>query len=197
MRGSGRDRSKRVVDPRGRVDPPEIGSCGRGATFGCVAGYMDLGDLISADGVVPALRTKDKKQALQELAIRSARLTGLAQRDVYEALLQRERLGSTGVGDGIAIPHARIAGLRTISCLVARLAEPIAFDAPDGAPVDLIFVLLAPEDAGADHLKALARIARLLREPEAASRLRAARDVPAILAILKSDDPARRMPLAG
>lgn len=158
---------------------------------------MDLGDLIGADGVVPALRAKDKKQALQELAIRSARLTGLVQRGIFDALWQRERLGSTGVGDGIAIPHARMAGLKSMNCIVARLAEPIAFDAPDGAPVDLVFVLLAPEDAGADHLKALARIARLLREPDAASRLRAARDVPSMLAILKADDPARRMPLAG
>lgn len=159
---------------------------------------MELGDLIRADAILPNLRTKEKKATLQELAGRAAKLADLPQRDVFEALLQRERLGSTGVGRGIAIPHARMAGLKSICCLFARLAEPVPFDSPDGEPVDLVFVLLAPEDAGADHLKALARIARLLREPDAAGRLRAAKDAASILAILNNPEiTPRPMPLAG
>src|SRR5215472_13852534 len=126
---------------------------------------MDLADLIAPEAVYPSLKAKTKKQALQEVAQRAAALTGIEARSIFETLLQRERLGSTGVGRGIAIPHGRIAALTRIFSLFARLEEPIAFDAPDEEPVSLIFLLLAPEHAGADHLKALARVSRLLREP--------------------------------
>ena len=145
---------------------------------------MDLGDLISPEAVFPSLKVKNKKQALQELASKAAQFTGLDPREVLETLLQRERLGSTGVGRGIAIPHGRIAALPRIFSLFARLEEPIAFDAPDEEPVSLIFLLLAPEQAGADHLKALARVSRLLREPETIEKLRTSKDRAALYSVL-------------
>ncbi|MGE0699884.1 MAG: PTS IIA-like nitrogen regulatory protein PtsN [Hyphomicrobiaceae bacterium] len=145
---------------------------------------MDLGDLLKPEGVYAALRVKNKKQALQELAARAAEITGLDQRQVFDALLQRERLGSTGVGRGIAIPHARMAGLSRIATVFAQLDEAIDFDAPDHEPVDLVFVLLAPELSGADHLKALARISRVLRDPHCLEKLRGARDRSALYAVL-------------
>lgn len=145
---------------------------------------MDLSDLLSPDAVLPSLKAKSKKQALQELAHKAAALTGLKEQDILETMLQRERLGSTGVGRGIAIPHGRIASLKSIVSVFARLEEPIEFDALDSEPVDLIFLLLAPEHAGADHLKALARISRLLREPAAAEKLRTSKDRAALYSVL-------------
>ena len=145
---------------------------------------MHLGDFISADSIVPSLKVKNKKQLLQELSARAARLTGLEERYIFDVLLQRERLGSTGLGQGIAIPHGKFAGLKRIVGIFARLAEPIDFDAVDGDPVDVVFLLLAPEGAGADHLKALARISRLLREGSAVEKLRASRDAAALYAVL-------------
>jgi PTS system nitrogen regulatory IIA component len=150
---------------------------------------MDLGDLITAEGVIPLFRAKSKKQALQDLSAKAAALTGLDSRQVFETLLQRERLGSTGVGRGIAIPHGKMPGLKKIFSLFARLDEPIAYDSPDDQPVDLIFLLLAPEHAGADHLKALARISRLLREPSAIERLRSSKDKAALLSVLTQPVP--------
>src|SRR5262245_7429437 len=126
---------------------------------------MDLAELIAPEAVYASLQAKSKNQALQKISQRAAVLTGLEARTIFDTLLQRERLGSTGVGRGIAIPHGRLAALPRIVSVFARLDEPIEFEALDGEPVDLIFLLLAPEHAGADHLKALARISRLLREP--------------------------------
>ena len=145
---------------------------------------MDLGDLLQPEGVFASVRIKNKKQALQELAAKAARVTGLDERQIFDTLLQRERLGSTGVGRGIAIPHARIPGLPRIATVFAQLEEPIDFDSPDNEPVDLLFVLLAPEQAGADHLKALARISRVLRDPQTLEKLRAAGDRAALYAVL-------------
>ncbi len=145
---------------------------------------MDLSDLIRPDSVLPALRVNSKKQAIQELAAKGAELTGLDERQIFETLLQREKLGSTGVGGGIAIPHGKLKGLDRIYGAFARLPRPIDFEALDEQPVDLIFLLLAPENAGADHLKALARIARIMREPGVAARLRSAADPSALYAVL-------------
>lgn len=145
---------------------------------------MDLGDLVTPEGVVPSLKAKSKKQALQDLAAKAAQLTGLDAREIFDTLLQRERLGSTGLGRGIAIPHVKFKALDNIVCLFARLDLPIDFDALDNEPVDLIFLLLAPEHASGDHLKALARISRLLREPTAIERLRKSSDRDAIFAVL-------------
>lgn len=145
---------------------------------------MHLSDFISPDSVLPSLRVKSKKQLLQELSSRAARRTGLPERVIFDLLLQRERLGSTGLGQGIAIPHGKIPGLKSIVGVFVRLAEPVDFEAVDGEPVDLVFLLLAPEGAGADHLKALARISRLLREGSAVEKLRASRDAAALYAVL-------------
>jgi PTS system nitrogen regulatory IIA component len=145
---------------------------------------MPLTDLVAPNAVIPALKVNSKKQALQELAARAAELTGQSERGVLEILLQREKLGSTGVGNGIAIPHGKLAKLGRLFGLFARLDRPVDFDALDGQPVDLIFLLLAPEGAGADHLKALARVARLLRDGEIARKLRESRDIDAIYAVL-------------
>ncbi len=145
---------------------------------------MDLADLIAPEGIIPSLKAKSKKQALQELSVRAAAITGLEQRDIFDTLLQRERLGSTGLGRGIAIPHVKFKALSSIVCLFARIDDPIAFDSHDNEPVDLIFLLLAPEHASGDHLKALARISRLVREPATLERLRSARDATTLRAIL-------------
>lgn len=145
---------------------------------------MDIGDLLKPDGIIPSLRAGNKKEALQELSERAAEVTGLQAREIYDTLLHRERLGSTGLGRGIAIPHVKFRSLKGIVCLFARLEQPIDFEALDGDPVDLIFLLLAPEHASGDHLKALARISRLLREPNAIERLRATRDRAVLYAAL-------------
>ena len=145
---------------------------------------MPLLDFLDPQAVLPALRVSGKKQALQELAAHAARLTGLPETAIYEALLQRERLGSTGIGEGIATPHGKPPGLTRIFGLMARLDKPVDFEALDGQPVDILFLLLAPEGAGADHLKALARVARVLREPGLVERVRTTRDATALYAIL-------------
>ncbi len=148
---------------------------------------MHLADLISPEAVIPALKAKTKKQLLQELSARAARVTGLQERYIFDTLLQRERLGSTGLGQGIAIPHGKFTGLKRIVGIFARLAEPIDFEAVDGDPVDIVFLLLAPDGAGADHLKALARISRLLREGHAVDKLRASKDASALYAVLTEE----------
>ena len=145
---------------------------------------MPLLDFLDPQAVLPALRVSGKKQALQELASQAARLTGLPDGAIYEALLQRERLGSTGIGEGIAIPHGKLPGLTRIFGLMARLDKPVNFEALDSQPVDVLFLLLAPEGAGADHLKALARVARVLREPGLIERVRATRNAAALYAIM-------------
>ncbi len=149
---------------------------------------MDLGDLLASEGIISSMKAKSKKQALQELAGRAAQITGLDERDIFDTLLQRERLGSTGLGRGIAIPHVKFPNLPDIICLFARLPEAIEFDSHDNEPVDLIFMLLAPEHAGGDHLKALARISRLVRDPKMLEALRGAVDESDLRAILT--DPA-------
>ena len=145
---------------------------------------MDLGDLVEFDAVMSALRAGNKKQVLQELAARAARVTGFDERNLFEGLVQRERLGSTGVGHGVAIPHVFVDGLDRTVALFARLERPIDFEAIDGLPVDLIVVLLSPNGAGADHLKALARIARVMRDAAFTAKLRASRDPHALYALL-------------
>ncbi len=145
---------------------------------------MELGDLISLNGVIPQLRARNKKQALLELAVKAAEITGINSGVIYETILQRERLGSTGLGRGIAIPHGRLSRLDHVVTVFARLDVPIDFDAIDGEPVDLLFLLLTPEQAGADHLKALARISRVLRDPHTTEKLRASRDRAVLYAVL-------------
>ncbi len=145
---------------------------------------MPLTDLVAPNAILPALKVNNKKQAIQELAARAAELTGQSERAIAEILTQREKLGSTGVGNGVAIPHGKLPNLTRMFGLFARLDRPIDFEALDGQPVDLAFLLLAPEGAGADHLKALARVARLLRDSEVARKLRESRDADSIYAVL-------------
>lgn len=138
---------------------------------------MNIEDMLAPDGIVPRLKAEDKKQALQALATKAEAATGAPAHEIYAALLQRERLSSTSLGRGIAIPHIKLPVAKTITCLFARLERPIPFDSHDGEPVDLLFFLLAPEQAGGDHLKALARISRLIRDPATLEGLRNAKDV--------------------
>ena len=145
---------------------------------------MDMVDLLAQDGVVANLKAGSKKQALQELSQQAAALTGLHERVIFDVLLQREKLGTTGIGRGIAIPHGKMQELERLHGIFARLPKPIDFDAIDEQPVDLIFLLLAPESAGADHLKALARISRLLRDDSVCEKLRGAEDPEALFALL-------------
>ena len=151
---------------------------------------MALADLLVQDAVLPALKANSKKQLLQLLAERAASITGLPEREIFDTILQRERLGSTGVGNGIAIPHGKLPGVRHITGVFARLESPVDFEALDDQPVDLVFLLLAPEGAGADHLKALARIARVLRDADTVAKVRGTRDAQAIRALL-SDTHSR------
>ncbi|MCE4223052.1 PTS IIA-like nitrogen regulatory protein PtsN [Methylobacterium sp. C25] len=146
---------------------------------------MPVLEFLSPESVIPALKARAKKQILSELAGQASRqLPGLDEREIFETLLQRERLGSTGIGDGVAIPHGKLARLDRLFGLVARLEKPADFEALDGQPVDVVFLLLAPENAGADHLKALAQVARILREPGLLERIRTARDASALYALL-------------
>lgn len=145
---------------------------------------MTLTDLVAPNAVIAALKVNSKKQAIQELAMRAAELTGQSEKAILEILLQREKLGSTAVGNGVAIPHGKMPKLGRLFGMFARLQRPIDFEALDSQPVDLIFLLLAPEAAGADHLKALAKIARQLRDPEIARRLRESSDAASLHAVL-------------
>ena len=145
---------------------------------------MNLDDFITEDAIVPDLKVSSKKQLLQALSEKAAENTGLSARAVFDTILQRERLGSTGVGKGIAIPHGKFPSIDRITGVFARLHEPIDFEALDEQPVDIVFLLLAPESAGADHLKALSRIARVLRDPVLIGKLRATGDATALYAFL-------------
>ena len=145
---------------------------------------MEISDLINQRGVIANLKVTSKKQALQELAKRAAELTGQPERAIFEVLIERERLGTTGVGHGIAIPLGKLPGLDRLYALFARLESPIDFDSVDDQPVDLICVLLAPETAGADHLKALARVSRLLRDGAVCEKLRGTDSAEAIRALI-------------
>src|SRR6202045_3754667 len=142
---------------------------------------MLLTDLVAPNAIIPALKVNSKKQVLQELAAKAAELCGQSERTILEILQQREKLGSTGVGNGIAIPHGKLPKLNKLFGLFARLERPVEFEALDGQPVDLVFLLLAPEAAGADHLKAFAR---LLRDADVARKLRDSRDSEALYAVL-------------
>ena len=152
---------------------------------------MEINNLITLQSVVPHLKVTSKKQALQELAKRAADLTGVPERRIFEVLIERERLGTTGVGNGIAIPHGKLANLDRLYGLFARLETPINFEAIDEQPVDLIFLLLAPDHAGADHLKALARISRLLRDRGTCEKLRGSDTAEALYALLTDATASR------
>ncbi len=148
---------------------------------------MEISELISIESVVASLRATSKKQALQDLARRAADIAGLHERVVFDVLMAREKLGTTGVGNGIAIPHGKLPNLERLYGLFARLERPVDFQSIDEQPVDLIFLLLAPETAGADHLKALARVSRLLRDKAVCEKLRGTDNPEALYALLTED----------
>lgn len=154
---------------------------------------MDLGDLVLPERIIASLNPGSKKQLLQELAELASEMTGAPVRRIFDKLLERERLGPTGVGNGIAIPHATLPELDQIFCQYVRLETPIDFDAADNEDVDIIFLLLAPEGAGAEHLKVLARIARVLRDEKIVDKLRGSNEISAIHTILCAPQAARAM----
>ena len=145
---------------------------------------MHIADLLPQRGIITQLRASTKKQALQEIAKRAAVLTGVADRQIYDVLTERERLGTTGIGKGIAVPHGKLAELTELVGVFARFDRPIAFDAVDNQPVDLAFALLAPADAGAEHLRALALVSRRLRDGAICQKLRGTDSADALYALL-------------
>lgn len=145
---------------------------------------MNIEDMLAPDGIVSRLKADDKKQALQALAAKAEVATGVPAHEIFASLLQRERLSSTSLGRGIAIPHIKLPAIKGITCLFARLEHPVPFESHDGEPVDLLFFLLAPEQAGGDHLKALARISRLVRDPSTLEGLRSAKDISELRLVL-------------
>jgi len=151
---------------------------------------MEIADLISPKTVFADLKATSKKQALQELSRRAAAVTGCDEREILNVLIERERLGTTGVGKGIAIPHGKLKSLNRIYGFFARLDSGINFDSMDDMPVDLIFLLLAPEEGGADHLKALARVSRTLRDAGRCERLRGTESSDALFAVLTEGNVA-------
>ncbi len=148
---------------------------------------MGLQDLLTLDCVIPNLKARCKREALSLMADAASSRTGAAAEAIRDALIEREKLGSTGLGHGVAIPHGKIAGLSKITAVFARLDEPVDFDAVDDAPVDLVFLLLAPEEATAAHLKALAKVSRLFRDETVRTALRGAETAEALYAAATSD----------
>ena len=183
----------------GQELPDDCGRRGLAADTGRAkdAKSMDLSDLIEASAILPALKANSKKQLLQMLSEKAAGITGLPEREIFDTILQRERLGSTGVGNGIAIPHGKLAGVKRITGVFARLETPVDFEALDDQPVDLVFLLLAPEGAGADHLKALSRIARVLRDADTVAKIRGTKDASAIHALAVGDAGLARRLISG
>ncbi|WP_294394054.1 PTS sugar transporter subunit IIA [uncultured Sphingomonas sp.] len=143
----------------------------------------DLSDLLGAEAVLTGIVAPNKKTLFQQLSAHAARLTGVDQKLILERLLERERLGSTGFGGGVAVPHGKIEGLTRVVGLFARLDEPVDFQAIDAMPVDLVFLLLSPPDAGVEHLKALARVSRRMRERTFVAKLRGAGSTDALFAL--------------
>jgi len=144
----------------------------------------NFNDLLVADGVSSGVVIANKKQLFQKLGQIAHEVYGLDSTEVVERLTERERLGSTGFGGGIAIPHAKLDGLDRVRGVVLLLAQPIPFDAIDEAPVDIVFMLLSPTDSGAEHLKTLARVSRLLRNEAQLARIRGVRSESALFALL-------------
>lgn len=145
---------------------------------------MRLSEIMSANSVVLSLKANNKRQLLQELAQKASELTGINDRTIFDTILERENLGSTGFGGGTALPHGRLSELQEVFGLFVRLTSPIDFDAIDNKPVDLVFLLLSPESNGADHLTALAQISRILKDEETCAKLKAASSKEEIQALL-------------
>lgn len=152
---------------------------------------MELRDLIVPEAVAARARCTSKKHLLQEVASRAAEVYGLDPRGVLDALLDRERLGSTAMGRGVAAPHARLDGLERVMGIFFQLERGIDFDAQDDEPVDLVFALIAPQAAGSEHLLALARVSRALRDAVTCTKLRSCGDKAALYAVLTEASVSR------
>ena len=150
---------------------------------------MNLAEIIDARAVLPQVKVQTKKQLLLELSQAMSSILAVDHRIIFETLQTREKLGSTGLGQGIAVPHGRLPNITRVYGLFAKLSAPVAYDSVDGEPVDLVFVLISPEHAGADHLTALARISRLLRQPGTMAKLRGTATAEGLYAIL-TEPPA-------
>lgn len=149
---------------------------------------MWISEFLTPQDIFPDLKATGKKQVLQELASFASERLGIEDRAIFDVLVERERLGTTGFGNGVAIPHGRMRQLDKLNMMFARLSTPVAFDAVDGRPVDLLFLLLTPENAGADHLTALAKASRILRDESLCAKLRGAETAEAIYStILESE----------
>jgi PTS system nitrogen regulatory IIA component len=151
---------------------------------------MDIGELLVRDGVVLKTGASSKRQALHSVATAAAHAIGLEESKVFDALMERETLGSTGLGAGVAVPHARLDGIDRVQAVFVRLDTPVPYDAVDDRPVDLIFALFAPPRDGADHLRALAAVSRALRSAKMREQLRQARTVDAIHALFVRNETA-------
>jgi PTS system nitrogen regulatory IIA component len=149
---------------------------------------MQLADFLDYDAIKTSLPGGNKRSLLQQLANTAAQRLGLDPAAIHASLAEREQLGSTGFGQGVAIPHGKIEGLARIYGLFARLSEPLDYKAIDGRPVDLVFLLLSPVDAGAEHLKALAAISRVTRNAATLEKMRGARSRDALAAVLMGAD---------
>lgn len=154
---------------------------------------MDITNLITLDRIIPDLKVSNKKQLLHEISQFAGKVTDCPAHDILDTLLQREKLGTTGMGYGIAIPHGRFKGLNQTIAIFVRLDQPINFDSIDGEPVDLIVMLMAPEGAGADHLKSLARVSRLLRDHSIREKLRGSNNPEALLAVIASSNKTQQV----
>ena len=148
----------------------------------------DLSGILTSKAVDASLSATSKKALFQQLAAAASRQTGLAAKDIAAALNAREKIGSTGFGAGSAIPHGKVAGLESVFGFFARMSSPIDFGAVDGLPVDLVFLILSPPDAGADHLKALASVSRTFRDRAIVAKLRGARSKDALYALLAGEE---------
>ena len=147
---------------------------------------MNIADIISKEAVFDNVQASNKRELVQILSSKIANLSGLDERVIFDAVWERENLGSTGYGDGVAFPHARIEGLDKVSAMFARLDEAVDFDSLDGKPVDLVFLLISPENSGADHLTALATLSRVLKTEGTCEKLRKARSIDELYAVLNA-----------
>lgn len=149
---------------------------------------MHLTEFLDFDAIKPALSAGNKRSLLNQLANLAGNRLGFEPRAILETITEREKLGSTGFGEGVAIPHGKVEGLSQIYCLMVRLSEPVRYKAIDRVPVDLVFLLLSPPDAGAEHLKALAAISRVVRHAPTLEKMRGARSRDALAAVMMAAD---------
>lgn len=149
---------------------------------------MNIADIMTEKNIFIGIKSNSKREFLQELSSHAAELTGLDERTIFDTLLERENLGSTGFGGGTALPHGRFENLDRVYAFLAKPTSPLDFDAIDGKPVDLVFALLSPEGNGADHLTALAKLSRILKDEALCQKLRQIYKPVELYALLNNED---------